>query len=110
MLGMNAEQWKSLLRQALLVFGGIAVTFGWLTQEQLNTILTNLTAIAGPLVILGTMIWGLVARSRANLVVAAAQQNPEVLVQVPSSAPAAVLKVARESDVPNVVRQNPPFV
>jgi len=77
MFGMNQEQVLGLLRQILPVFGGIAVTLGWLTSDQVAAGTATALQIAGPLMIVGSTIWSLFSKTKASLVSTVAAM-PEV--------------------------------
>lgn len=77
MLGMSNEQLIGLLRQILPVFGGIAVTLGWFTSDQVVAGTSTILQIIGPVMIVGSSIWSLVSKTKANLV-SAVSAMPEV--------------------------------
>lgn len=74
---MNYEQVTGLIRQILPVVGGVAIAFGWLTKDQVGTLVTNVAAAAGPLMIIGSTIWSLVNKTD-KAIVAAANALPQV--------------------------------
>ena len=37
-MGLNADQWYSVIRQVLLAIGAVAVYKGWFSNDQLTTI------------------------------------------------------------------------
>ncbi|MFE1598171.1 Pam3-gp28 family putative phage holin [Methylobacterium sp. ID0610] len=84
---MNQEQLLSLARTLLQIGGALAVARGWISAEQMASLTDQLIIAAGALVMIGTTIWGLVARSKKNLVAAAAAL-PEV-AEIKASAPIA---------------------
>ncbi|GJD59293.1 hypothetical protein [Methylobacterium dankookense] len=89
---MNQEQYLSLARTLLQIGGTIAVTRGWIAPEQAAALTDQLLVFGGALVAVGATIWGLVARSKKNLIAAAAalpevasiQAAPAVASAVPS--------------------------
>lgn len=44
-MGLNADQWYSLIRQILLAVGMLAVYKGWLNNDQLTEIVGAVTSI-----------------------------------------------------------------
>lgn len=73
---VNQEQVKSGVRWGVSFVGGVAVGRGWLKAETIEAFLTNPEAI-GLVVSILMGIWGLIARTNKNMVVAAANV-PEV--------------------------------
>lgn len=69
---MNTNQLWSALRFTLAFGGGILVTFGFLSTEQLAQITTILTQIAGPISALGALGWSIYTHNKANTVSRAA--------------------------------------
>lgn len=82
---MNKNQLWSIARFILSFGGGVLVTFGYLTNEQLNTIMTSLTEIVGPLTAIGAVVWSMIAHTKANIVAKAAD-----IVPVPATSQAKV--------------------
>lgn len=68
MFGMSQEQILGLVRQILPVLGGVAVSFGWLTTNQVSDVTATLLQIAGPIMIVGSAIWSAINKTKANLV------------------------------------------
>ncbi len=89
---MNTIQAASAFRALLLFFGGILVAKGWLTAEQVSylTDASNLTAILGAVMAIGSFGYGVWTRRPAGLLKAAASL-PEVdrITVAPSAAPLA---------------------
>lgn len=77
MLGMSQEQVLGLVRQILPVLGGIAVALGWLTTNQVASLTATVLQIAGPAMIIGSTVWSLINKTKANLVSTVANM-PEV--------------------------------
>lgn len=77
MLGMSNEQIIGLIRQILPVFGGIAVTLGWFTSDQVSAATATILQIAGPVLIVVSSIWSLLSKTKASLVATVAAM-PEV--------------------------------
>ena len=73
---MNKNQIWSVLRMALSFGGGILVTFGYLTTEQLNTLVTAIGEILGPLSTISALGWGLYTHTKAATVAKAADIVP----------------------------------
>lgn len=74
---MNYEQAMSLLRTALQIAGTLAVSRGWVSAEQAAALTDQLIVLTGAAAVIGATVWGLVARSRKNLVASVAAL-PEV--------------------------------
>jgi len=70
----------SFLRKILFALGSYLVTRGWLTQDLSNTLLgdSNLWALAGGLIVIGTLVWQW-AKVRFNVTAlkVATQSNPQ---------------------------------
>ncbi len=73
---MNQMQLLSALRMALSFGGGILVTFGYLSSEQLTGITSALTQIIGPLAALASIAWGIYTHTKAATVARAADIVP----------------------------------
>jgi hypothetical protein len=90
---MNYEQAMSLLRTCLQIAGTLAVSRGWVSAEQAAALTDQLIVLAGAAAVIGATIWGLVARSKKNLVASAAAlpevkkmlTEPEIAKAVPSA-------------------------
>ena len=79
---MNTEQWMGLVRQLLPVLGGIAVSFGWLTKDQVAGVTATILQISGPAMILASTIWSVWTNTKASLAtkVAAMPEVKEVVL------------------------------
>lgn len=77
LLGMSSEQVLVLVRQALPALGGIAITFGWLTKDQVSELTASMLGLSGPSMIFGSALWGLYVRRKAGILASAAA-IPEV--------------------------------
>lgn len=65
----SAEQLKSFLRIALAFLGGTAITAGWLTQSNLDFLLSDTTwTVLGTLVSIGTAVWSQLTNRKSALV------------------------------------------
>lgn len=76
---MNTEQWFSLFRALVMMGGAAAVTFGWLTKEQVDAISdpATLTAVFGGCAAIVTLVVAVRKRSTKNIIATAADL-PEV--------------------------------
>jgi hypothetical protein len=84
---MNQEQILSLARTLLQIGGTLAVARGWVSAEQAADLTNQLVVAGGALVTIGATVWGLVARSKKNLVASVAAL-PEV-AEIKAAAPIA---------------------
>ncbi len=73
---INQNQMWSVLRMALSFGGGILVTFGYLTSQQLSTIIQSLSELLGPLAVIASTAWGLYTHTKAQTVAKAADIVP----------------------------------
>jgi len=93
-LGLSQDQWKSLFRTVATIGLTWLVSSGKLTNEQMGQI-TNLAIQAAPIIaIVGTVIWGIITRSPANIALSVGAM-PGVTVRVDTdTAPATVVAAA----------------
>lgn len=70
-------QTNQLIAQIISIVGMVAVSFGWLTADQVSSISTNTFAIIGPVMTLGALAYSLYT-ARKNAVVSAVAALPEV--------------------------------
>lgn len=70
-------QTNQLIAQIISIVGMVAVSFGWLTADQVSSITTNFLATIGPLMTLSGILYSLYA-ARKNAVVSAVASLPEV--------------------------------
>lgn len=77
MLGMSNEQWLAILRQMLPIIGGIAITFGWLTKDQVSDLSVAVLSAVGPMMVLGSAGWAVYMRKKSEIIKSAAAL-PEV--------------------------------
>ncbi len=77
MLGMSSEQWLAIVRQMLPVIGGIAITFGWLTNDQVSDLSAAVLSALGPVMILGSAGWAIYMKKKSEIIKSAAAL-PEV--------------------------------
>lgn len=80
MFGMSQEQVMEQLKLLLPAIGGILTMAGILTPAESAMWTTKIMAAAGPLMILGGMIWGLIDKTRESLV-----KKVDVLAKDPTS-------------------------
>ena len=100
LLGLNQEQWKSLLRTLVTIGLTWLVSSGKLSNEQMGQI----TGLAVPvLAIGGTVVWGLVTRSDKHLA-ASAGKLPGVNVLVSDSAPPGAQAAAADPTITGVTK------
>lgn len=65
---MTQDQLMALARQLIPLLGGIAISLGWLTADQVGYWTGVLMQIAGPALTLFGIIWAFVANSKASIV------------------------------------------
>lgn len=98
---MNADQWKTLLKASLIfvfgIAGGIGVTKGWYTAEQLTAFL-NGPLVASVIGFATTLVISLLARTNVNLVNSAANLPGVTVV-----APPAIANTGANATNPSVV-------
>lgn len=96
---MTKATWEQVwpaLRSLLQVFLGIAIGRGWVTAEQVQTVMNDLAIIAPACISLGVVLYGIWKRSPTNLAKSAATV-PGVEVRVdPQTAPSAVVNAAAD--------------
>ena len=71
----------SLIRQLLTLFGGIAVTTGYLTSAQLSSLTDALIQAIGGIAVLASLVWSWWhnRQAKAAAAVSAVTQNPVVV-------------------------------
>jgi hypothetical protein len=60
---INADQVQSLVRLFLTFLGALAVSLGYLKQDDVNVLTTDVLTAVGPLLVLGSAVWGLFAHT-----------------------------------------------
>lgn len=102
MFGLSNDQIMGLLRQVLPVIGGIGVTLGWVTTDQVAAGTQFLLQIASPLAIIVGLTWSLIANMKSSILQSAAQM-PDVRAIVMEPTPdghALAASVPHENVVP----------
>lgn len=56
-----------LLGQAIPIIGGVAITLGWLTKDQVADLTAHVLAIAGPIITIAGLVWAWVANSKKSV-------------------------------------------
>ncbi|MGM4906243.1 Pam3-gp28 family putative phage holin [Tardiphaga sp. 866_E4_N2_1] len=74
---MSDQLWQ-VIRYVLLIGGGFLAGKGYVTMEQVNTLIDNLPGIIGALTAAGTAIWGLYVKFGTKAVPAATAARPDV--------------------------------
>lgn len=74
---MNETQLMDLLKQVLQVAGTIATAFGLLTPAETASYTTSILAVAGPIAMIGAVVWGFLDARKSKLV-ATVNAMPEV--------------------------------
>lgn len=74
---MTHDQWMGIIRQILPMIGGLMVALGWMTTDQMNSLVQVIMQIAGPIVTIAGVIWAAIANSKKSILQSAAQM-PEV--------------------------------
>ena len=74
---MSDELWQ-ILRYILLIGGGFFAGKGWVTMDQVHTLIDNLPGIIGSLTATGTAIWGLYVKFGTKSVPAATAARSDV--------------------------------
>jgi hypothetical protein len=72
----NVTQIWSVIRALLLFGGGILVTKGYLTSDQLTTLVADIAEIVGPIAAIIAIVWGLMVHTKAATVKRAADIVP----------------------------------
>lgn len=70
---MTTDQTMGFVRQLIPFVGGIAVTLGWLTTDQVSKAATVFLKISGPIAILIGFAWSMLANSQSSIIERAAQ-------------------------------------
>ena len=114
MTKINWAQVNSLLRTAIPFIGGLLVMRGIVSAtqfdslvNQIGTVAKDVTVLIGLLTPIVTAVWGASTHTDAAVVKAAAAV-PGVQITVPTDAAPAVLAVAKDESVPNVVTSTVP--
>ena len=107
---ISLDQWKSLGRTLVPFIGGILVARGVMnaTQfdslvNQIGTIITDVTVLAGMVAPIATAVWGMISHNDANKVAAAAAL-PGIKVVVDDKAADSVKTMVADPAQPNVVK------
>lgn len=86
MFGLSADQITGQLRQLLPILGSMAVALGWISPEKANTLISNILAVIGPLMILGGIVWTAIANTQKAIAQSAAAIPGTVVVTTPELA------------------------
>jgi hypothetical protein len=100
-------QTSQLIAQIISIVGMVAVSFGWLSAEQVSSITTNILATIGPLMTLGGLAYSLYS-ARKNAVVTAVAAMPEVRAVVTENNQAGRDLAHSDNTPSNVVVGQPP--
>lgn len=65
---MTQQQIMDLLRQILQVFGTVATAFGFLSADAVAQWTATILQIAGPLAMIGGVVWGILDNRKSKLV------------------------------------------
>lgn len=74
---MTADMVMALLRQFLPVAGTLATALGWIAPEKVAPLVSSILAAAGPVMVLGGVIWTTVANTKKSIITSTANM-PEV--------------------------------
>ena len=72
---MNTEMIMTMVRQGLLIVGTLATTLGWLTPDQVGKVSAAVLSLAGPVLMLVSVAYGLYMKTQTNMITVAAQQT-----------------------------------
>lgn len=107
---INWAQWASLARTLIPFIGGALVMRGVVSAtqfdsivNQIGTIATDVTVLAGLAAPVATAVWGMFTHTDAAVVKAAASVPGTTVMVTPTVAPPAVVAVANDASVPNVI-------
>lgn len=59
------DQLQMVIRYFLTLAGALATQKGWISASDFSTLTADLLAALGPLIMLGTFLWGLYSHSNA---------------------------------------------
>ena len=65
------DQTAMMVRWAITALGGVLAQKGWISNADLTSVTANLFAAIGPVMMLGTALWGAYVHSHAAKVAAA---------------------------------------
>lgn len=68
----------SAIRSVFIAIGGGFVARGWLTSDQLGTLVIDLTTIGGAIAVAAPMVWGVVQKFQAEQAAKAREQKAAV--------------------------------
>lgn len=68
----SQNQIMGILRQLLPALGAVAVTLGWVTQEQLGQVTAIILELAGPIMLIAGWALSLKANTKTSIIKAAA--------------------------------------
>ncbi len=74
---MSDQLWQTI-RYVLLIGGGFMAGRGWVTMDQVNTLIDNLPGIIGAVTSAATAIWGLYVKFGTKSVPAATAARSDV--------------------------------
>lgn len=75
MFGMNQDQVLSIARQVLMIVGSLAIALGWISADKVGELSANILAALGPMMVLGSSVWSLIAHTQANTITSAASMT-----------------------------------
>lgn len=99
MLGLSVDQWAGLARQLLPVVGGIFITLGWLTADQVGKITGVVMQVAGPASIIAGVVWSAVANKKTSIAQAVGAMPESVVTPTPTG----VTVTIRDPDIAQAV-------
>lgn len=77
MFGMSQDQLTGLIRQLLPVVGTLLGALGWVTPDKWAGITAFILQAVGPLLVLASLVWSVIANTKASILASAAKM-PEV--------------------------------
>lgn len=98
---MTQQQILDLLRQILQVLGVVATSFGFLSGEEVATWTATIMKVAGPIAMIGAVIWGFLDNRKSALITDVANMDEVKSVTLEPASPATA---ALNEATPNNVR------
>lgn len=75
---MTSDSVVQIVRYAMLMLGGGLTMLGWATSSEVATLTTNVMAAVGPVMAVGTTVWGLYVKWQTKSVPVATAARADV--------------------------------